>query len=140
MPDIELLVIGQGELRPSLTAAYARYPNIRFLGKVEQHQLAEYYASAAAVVLPTLVPETFGLAIIEAAACGTPAIVAKSSGGAAELVSAIGGGLIYDGEAELAAAIRRLAERPAAARRARGARARRVSSSVTQRNSISPAT
>jgi glycosyltransferase involved in cell wall biosynthesis len=110
MPDIELLVIGQGELRPSLTAAYAGYPNIRFLGKVEHPQLAEYYASAAAVVLPTLVPETFGLTIVEAAACATPAIVAKSSGGAAELVNAIGGGLLYDGEAELATAIRRLTE------------------------------
>ncbi len=110
MPDIELLVIGQGELRPALTAAYAQHANIRFLGKIEQHQLAEYYASAAAVVLPTLVPETFGLAVVEAAACGTPAIVAKSSGGAAELVSTTGGGLLYDGEAELTAAIRRLTE------------------------------
>jgi glycosyltransferase involved in cell wall biosynthesis len=110
MPDIELLVIGQGELRPALTAAYAQHRNIRFLGKIEQHQLAEYYASAAAVVLPTLVPETFGLAVVEAAACGTPPIVAKSSGGAAELVTTTGGGFLYDGEAELAAAIRRLTE------------------------------
>jgi glycosyltransferase involved in cell wall biosynthesis len=110
MPDIELLVIGQGELRPALTAGYAKHPNIRFLGKVEQHQLAQYYASAAAVVLPTLVPETFGLAVVEAAACGTPAIVAKSSGGAVELVETTGGGLLYGGDEELGAAIRRVTE------------------------------
>ena len=110
MPDIELLVIGQGELRPALTAAYAKHPNIRFLGQVDQEHLVEHYARAAAVVFPSLVPETFGLTIIEAAACGTPAIVAKSSGGAAELVNMTGGGLAYQGDEELAAAIRRLVD------------------------------
>jgi glycosyltransferase involved in cell wall biosynthesis len=110
MPDIELFVLGQGELRGRLTAAYAQHPNIRFFGKVEQDQLVEHFTSAAAVVFPSLVPETFGLTIVEAAACGTPAIVAKSSGGAAELVSTTGGGLLYEGDEELAAAIRRLVE------------------------------
>ena len=108
MPNVELLVLGQGELRGQLTAAYADQPNIQFLGKVEQHELAEYYAGAAAVVFPSLVPETFGLTIVEAAACGTPAIVAKSSGGAVELIGTTGGGLLYQTEAELAAAIRQL--------------------------------
>lgn len=110
MPDIELLVVGQGELRPALTAAYANHSNIRFLGKVAQEQLAEHYAAAAAVVLPTLVPETFGLTVVEAAACGTPAIVARSSGGAAELVNTTGGGLLYETEQELADAILRIVE------------------------------
>jgi glycosyltransferase involved in cell wall biosynthesis len=110
MPDVELFVIGQGELRPPLTAAYAKHPNIRFLGKIDQQDLAQHYAGAAAVVFPSLVPETFGLTIVEAAACGTPAIVAKGSGGAAELVGTTGGGLIYETEQELADAIRRLVE------------------------------
>ena len=108
MPDVELLVLGQGELRGQLTAAYAAHPNIRFLGKIEQHELADYYASAAAVVFPSLVPETFGLTIVEAAACGTPAIVARSSGGAAELVETTCGGLLYNTDEELVAAIRQL--------------------------------
>jgi glycosyltransferase involved in cell wall biosynthesis len=123
MPDIELFVLGQGELRGLLTAAYAQHPNIRFFGKVEQDQLAEHFARAAAVVFPSLVPETFGLTIVEAAACGTPAIAAKSSGGAAELVSTTGGGLLYQGDEELATAIRQLVEdRPL--RNELGARAR----------------
>ena len=110
MPDVELLVIGQGELRPSLTAAHAQHPNIRFLGQIDQDQLAQYYASAAAIVFPSLVPETFGLTIVEAAACSTPAIVAKISGGAAELVNTTGGGLLFETEDELADSIRRLVE------------------------------
>src|SRR5438067_26724 len=110
MPDIELLVLGHGELRPPLTAAYASHPNIHFLGKVDQEELVEHYASAAAVVFPSLVPETFGLTIVEAAACGTPAIVARSSGGAAELISTTGGGMLFETEDELADSIRRLVE------------------------------
>jgi glycosyltransferase involved in cell wall biosynthesis len=108
MPDVELLVIGQGELRPPLTAAYANHPNIRFLGKIDQEQLAEYYAGAAAVLFPSLVPETFGLTVVEAAACGTPAIVSKGSGGAAELVNTTGGGLLYETEQEMVDAIVRI--------------------------------
>jgi glycosyltransferase involved in cell wall biosynthesis len=108
MPDVELLVIGDGDLKDSLVQAYGDRPNIRFQGKLDQQSLAAHYADAAAVVVPTIVPETFGLAVVEAAACGTPAIVAKGAGGAAEIVTTTGGGVTYDGDAELAAAIRRL--------------------------------
>jgi glycosyltransferase involved in cell wall biosynthesis len=110
MPAIELFVVGEGELRPSLTESYAKHPNIRFLGKVDQERLGEHYAGAAALVLPTLVPENFPLAVVEAAACGTPSIVSGSPGGAAELVRNTGGGLLYNTEQELGDAIRRLVE------------------------------
>lgn len=112
MPEIELLIIGDGELEGAVRAASASRDNIRLLGKVEQQELAHHYASAAAVIVPSLVPETFGLSLIEAAACGTPAIVARSAGGAAELVLSSAGGLLYDGPQELAAAIRRLVSDP----------------------------
>ena len=72
---------------------------------------------------PTIVPENFPLTGVEAAACGTPSIVAKSSGGGAELVIATGGWLLHDGDEELAAAIRRLVE-DTAFRNELGARAR----------------
>jgi len=110
MPDIELVLVGGGELQSSLAQAYAKCPNIRFVGKVDQEELVEYYSTATAMVLPTLVPENFPLAVVEAAACGTPSIVSGEPGGAAELVGAMGGGLLYRGEAELAEAIQRLVE------------------------------
>jgi glycosyltransferase involved in cell wall biosynthesis len=113
MPDIELVVIGEGELRSDLAARYAGHPNIRFLGKIDQEALAEHYASAAAIVIPSIVPETFGLTLVEAAACGTPAIVGKGTGGAAEIIQVTGGGLLYDGDEELAEAIRQMvSDRP----------------------------
>lgn len=110
MPDIELVVIGDGEIRAQLEEQYADASNIQFLGKVEQVELADHYASAAAVIVPSVVPETFGLTLVEAAACGTPAIVAKGSGGAAEIVEKTGGGLVYESDEELAAAIIKLVE------------------------------
>lgn len=112
MPEVELVVIGDGELGSALNDAYALNTNIRFMGRMDQGALAREYASAAAVIVPSLVPETFGLSLVEGAACGTPAIVSKGAGGAAELVMNSGGGLLYDGPQELAGAIRRMVQNP----------------------------
>lgn len=108
MPEIELLVIGDGDMRAELVAAYGDRPNIRFIGKVDQQSLARHYAEASAVVVPSIVPETFGLSLVEAGACGTPSIVAKGAGGAPEIVDMTGAGLLYDGDDELVAAIRKV--------------------------------
>lgn len=112
MPDIELLVIGDGDMKGELLRTYGDRSNIRFIGKVDQPALARHYAEAAAVLVPSIVPETFGLSLVEASACGTPAIVAKGAGGTPQIVSTTGGGLVYEGDDELAAAIRRLTSDP----------------------------
>ncbi|MNT78740.1 D-inositol-3-phosphate glycosyltransferase [compost metagenome] len=57
-------------------------------------------------------PETFGLGVVEAAACGTPALVVASAGGAVETVQQTGGGLVYRNEDELEAALRNLSTQP----------------------------
>jgi glycosyltransferase involved in cell wall biosynthesis len=108
MPDIELIVIGEGDMKAELVRTYGERPNIRFLGKLDQQSLARHYSQAAAVVVPSIVPETFGLSLVEASACGAPAIVAKGAGGSPQIVDATGGGLVYEGSEELAAAIRRI--------------------------------
>ncbi|NUT00298.1 MAG: glycosyltransferase [Sphingomonas sp.] len=108
MPDIELLVIGDGDLKSELAANAPS--NIRFIGKIDQNRLAEQYASASAIIVPSIVPETFGLTLVEASACGTPAIVSKGSGGAAEIVHRTGGGLLFESDEELATAIRKIVE------------------------------
>jgi glycosyltransferase involved in cell wall biosynthesis len=117
LPEADLTVIGDGEERAALEARYAAWPNIRFLGRLPQAELARHYASATALVFPSVTPETFGLSIVEAAACGTPAIVNADAGGAPEIVTTTGGGLLYRGGEELAAAIRRLAQDSALASR-----------------------
>lgn len=112
LPQFDLLVIGDGDQRAALEKAYAACPNIRFLGPLPQAELARHYARAAALILPSLAPETFGLGVVEAAACGTPTLVAASAGGAVETVQRTGGGLVYRNEAELEILLRELATQP----------------------------
>lgn len=124
-PDARLIVAGDGDRLDFLRSQSAHHPNIQFLGALRQPALAALYAGAIAVIVPSLAPETFCLAIPEAAAFGTPAIVRGSAGGAVEIVTGSGGGVIYNDERELISVIRRLAASPAQAtdlgRRARSA-------------------
>ena len=61
-------VVGVG---PALKGIQARYPHVNFLGVLEQHELAQVYASADVFVFPSKT-DTFGLVLLEAMACGLP--------------------------------------------------------------------
>jgi len=104
LSDIDLLVVGDGELRSALERRYAGLAHIRFVGSRPQVELAPLYRAAAAVVVPSLAPEVFPLSVIEAFACGTPVIV-RDSGGSREAVDRTGGGIVYRSRAELRAAL-----------------------------------
>lgn len=108
LPEIDCLIVGDGDLRALLTERYAAHSHIRFTESMPQAALTDYYRRASALVMPSIAPETFGLTIVEAAACGTPAIAAAGSGGAAEIVAATGGGLLYENDQTLFAAIRQI--------------------------------
>lgn len=108
LPEYDLVIIGEGELRPELERRFMGCPNIRFLGHIAQSHLVAAYKRATALVFPSLAPETFGLSIIEAFACGTPAIV-RQAGGSPELVDDTGGGIVYQSPQELRAAVSELA-------------------------------
>jgi D-inositol-3-phosphate glycosyltransferase len=58
--------------------------NIRFIGSVSQHELPLHYNAADVCVLPSHY-ESFGLAALEAAACGRP-VVASEVGGLPTIV------------------------------------------------------
>lgn len=108
LPEYDLTVVGEGDLRASLERQHAKHANIRFLGRIPQDELTAMYQRATALVLPSLAPETFGLSVAEAFACGTPAIV-RDAGGARELVDATGGGIVYRTDEELLHALHKLA-------------------------------
>lgn len=61
-------VAGEG---PALAAIRTRYPNVNYLGVLNQQELAEVYASADVFVFPSKT-DTFGLVLLEAMACGLP--------------------------------------------------------------------
>jgi glycosyltransferase involved in cell wall biosynthesis len=108
LPDLDLQVIGSGDLLTRLRQEFAGCDNIRFTGPLPQDHLVRFLKNATALVLPSLAPETFGLAVVEAFACATPAIV-RDAGGGRELVDATGAGYVYSTDDELAACARRLA-------------------------------
>jgi glycosyltransferase involved in cell wall biosynthesis len=76
-----LVVIGDGEEMKQIQAIAKA--NITLLGSVEYDTLKEYLANAKAFVYAAC--EDFGIAIVEAQACGTP-VIAYASGGATETV------------------------------------------------------
>ena len=111
LPAYDLHVIGDGDLRGKLEHRFVSCRHIRFLGQMPQTELVSAYQDATALIFPSLAPETFGLSIVEAFACGTPAIV-RDAGGCREPIDATGGGLVYRTNEELRAALSRLADEP----------------------------
>lgn len=76
-------VAGEGPLEAtarSLVDAEGMSDRIRFLGALAPDQLAEAYRSCSMVVMPSLVPESFGLVGVEAMTFARP-VVAFPSGG-----------------------------------------------------------
>ena len=108
LAKVNLLVVGDGDLLESLSQEYAHCENILFKGAVKQSELVKLYQDATALILPSLAPETFGLTVVEAFACGTPAIV-RAAGGSRDIVDATGAGFVYQTDAELEFYVSKLA-------------------------------
>jgi glycosyltransferase involved in cell wall biosynthesis len=106
--DLDLVVAGSGSYEDALRAQASANPRIRFLGHVPQRDLAALYRHAFATIVPSLTYETFGIIVIESLSHGTP-VIARDLGSLTELVEESGGGLLYETDIELVAAIARLA-------------------------------
>jgi glycosyltransferase involved in cell wall biosynthesis len=61
-------VVGDG---PALAKIKKQYPNVNYLGVLNQAELAKVYAAADVFVFPSKT-DTFGLVLLEAMACGLP--------------------------------------------------------------------
>jgi glycosyltransferase involved in cell wall biosynthesis len=79
-PSIIGLMAGDGPLRRQCEEqAHSAGAPVRFTGFLNQTRIAEAYAAADALVLPSQT-ETWGLVVNEAMACGLPAIVSDRVG------------------------------------------------------------
>lgn len=70
------LIAGEGDDRPRLEALVRHHgvgAQVRFLGYVPREQLPDLYRAAQLFVLPSS-GEGFGIVLLEAMACGTPAV------------------------------------------------------------------
>jgi glycosyltransferase involved in cell wall biosynthesis len=113
-PGLRLVVAGGGVLEPELRAWASGRPSVEVLGQVSGAQCSELMARSLAVIVPSLVEESFGLAAVEAMSVGVPPIAA-GHGGLAEIVTPdIDGVLFQPGDPEaLAAAIADVGANPA---------------------------
>ncbi|TQF05638.1 glycosyltransferase family 1 protein [Kitasatospora acidiphila] len=114
--DAVLVVAGTGPLRERLQRRAGREGlPVRFLGHIaERAELSALLASADVVLAPGPI-ETFGLAALEALACGTPVAVSRSS--ALPGIVADAGAVAADTGPGFAAAVRELLARPEDRRR-----------------------
>jgi glycosyltransferase involved in cell wall biosynthesis len=122
LPDVHLLVAGDGPERASLEALAKQCgvgERVRFLGALSQAALREHYGAADALVLASS-REGWANVLLESMACGTP-VIASNVGGTAEVVAAPEAGVLMSERtpAALAEAARKLfdAYPPAAATR-----------------------
>ncbi|EQA98542.1 glycosyl transferase [Sphingobium baderi LL03] len=84
-----------------------RYPNVSFIGEINERQKAEFLGQASALLFPIDWPEPFGLVMIEAMACATP-VIAFRCGSVPEIIDEGVSGFIVESEDEAVAAIARL--------------------------------
>lgn len=106
----DLAVVGEGPLRDRLIDTAQNDSSIRFLGRLADHALPDFYRNSDVFVLPTVSGEGYGLALAEALASGLPAIV-SDDGGPRELVQdGVSGLLVRAGDlAALEAALTKMA-------------------------------
>jgi glycosyltransferase involved in cell wall biosynthesis len=84
--EARVLIVGFGPARAELEAAADdRY---LFTGPLEHRHLAHLWPLADVSVTPSVFPEAFGMVAAEAAACGSPPLVARHSG-LAEVAAAL---------------------------------------------------
>jgi glycosyltransferase involved in cell wall biosynthesis len=131
--DARAIVVGFGDYRAALEAQAGE--RVLFTGPLEHRHLVQLLPLADVTVVPSIFPEAFGMVAAEAAAAGSPPLVARHSGLATiaagleeeyppelrELASFVSGDV-----ADLTAKLRRILELPAAERAALAAAGRRA--------------
>ena len=108
LPEVDLRIAGTGPFEPELRRLAESRPNVQLEGLLSSAELARFFRDARAVVVPSLLYETFGYVVLEALSVGTPAIV-RRQGALAELIDESGGGLAFETDDEAVEQMRKLA-------------------------------
>lgn len=84
IPNIQLTIAGEGPERELLEKTYSRHQSIRFMGPIPHSELPHLFQDSDLLIFPSET-DTLGRVVLEAGACGLPALV-SSTGGPSELV------------------------------------------------------
>jgi phosphatidylinositol alpha-1,6-mannosyltransferase len=112
VPDAELAVVGDGQLRPwleHLAAAHGLQEHVHFAGDVSDEERDAWFGRSAVFAMPSRLPaggqggEGFGIVYLEASARGLP-VVAGNVAGAVDAVRDGVNGLLVDPDDHVAVA------------------------------------
>jgi len=99
MPNVHLVMAGNGILENRLREAAGQNPLIHFLPFQNQSAMPSLYALCDCFILPSIGPgETWGLAVNEAMAAGKAVLMSNKCGCAPDLVENGRNGFIFDAE------------------------------------------
>lgn len=97
-----LAVVGDGPLREELDAlarSLGVQGSVRFVGRVEDEELVQWYRAADLTVVPSVALEGYGLVVLESLACGT-AVLGTDADGLAEALAVSGQRVVRAGDAD----------------------------------------
>lgn len=75
--EVHLMIVGDGDRKTHFIQVAEECgvaQLVAFVGNIPNEQLYAYYSAADLVVLPSFPPESFGIVLLEAMACGRPVI------------------------------------------------------------------
>lgn len=109
----ELWIGGTGPEEDLLRKQAAAFPSVRFLGFLDVEGQKRAWAGSSFAVIPSIVPETFGMIVLEAWARQRPVVAYRIGALAENIDDGVNGVLVEPGNASaLAEAIRRLSRDP----------------------------
>lgn len=97
LPSLQLVFVGSGELESELKQVAKKIPNVHFLGFQNQSKMPVVYRLGNLFVLPSKGPgETWGLAVNESLASGTPVLVSDKVGCAIDLATPSASSIVFE--------------------------------------------
>ena len=94
-PLPHILIAGSGPLETEMKSKWGGMPRVHFLGFQNQQFMPTLYRMADLFCLPSKGPgETWGLAVNEAMACGTPCLVSDRTGCSLDMFNHLGTGKV----------------------------------------------
>ena len=101
------MLLSLADQRPAEVAPLLDHPLIDFVGEIDDQAKVEFLGGALALLFPIDWPEPFGLAMIEAMACGTP-VIARPCGSVPEIIVPGVSGFVVDTVDEMVEAVKRV--------------------------------
>lgn len=101
IPQAHYLVVGDGDAKPALEALCKELgvvERVHFAGEVPHVRLPTLLASGDLFVQPSIGEEAFGIAVVEAMACGLPTLVSNQGGLREIVVDGVTGALLPVGD------------------------------------------